>query len=132
MRRFLIVIAAVASATVLSSPAWAAGTHGHKSASCRASGTAASCSVGATVHHPGVIRAHATARRNQDVTVTWSMTCTKDKGKVSGSTSGSFTAKTPASRKLSQPFRHATSCTVSATATLAKSGHLHAWLTSRG
>jgi hypothetical protein len=137
MRRLFIMIMAAASVALLGGTAWAAGSHGHhpvahghKSASCRASGTAASCTVGATVHRPGVIRVHVTARRNQDVTVSWAVTCTR--GATSGSASGTFTARTPVSRKLSEPLRHPRTCMVSAAAKLAKSGHLHAWLTPRG
>jgi hypothetical protein len=72
---------------------------------------------------------HATSRPRQKVGVAWSVTCTK--GKKTASTSGSFTARTPASHKLRQPFRHSGSCTVTAAAQLAKTGHLHVWLTSR-
>lgn len=142
MRRLFILIATVASVAVLGGTAWAAGTsghpaarghhpvaHGHKAASCRASGTAAGCMVAATLHRPGVIRIHVTARRNQDVTVSWTMSCTK--GTTTGSTSGTFTGRTPVSRKLSEPMRHPRTCTVSAAAQLAKAGHLHAWLTPR-
>jgi hypothetical protein len=127
MRRLITVIVAASSAALIASPAWAAAAH--PASSCRASGAAATCTASATIRHPNVIRVHATATPHQKVTVTWSMTCAK--GKATKSTSGSFTAAAPVSRKLGHPFRHPGSCTVSATAQLTKSGHLHAWLTAR-
>jgi hypothetical protein len=89
------------------------------------SDAAATCTVSRAIRHPNIIRAHATARPHQKVTVTWSMTCTKRKA------TASFIARTPASRKLRQPFRHPRFCTVTAATQLASSGHLHAWLTPR-
>jgi hypothetical protein len=129
MRRLITVIALAASAALAAGPAWAAGAHTTTVAVCRASGAQASCIVTATIRHPGIIRAHATARPAQHVSVTWSMTCTS--GKSSKSATGSFTAKTPVSRILPHPFRHPSSCKVTATTRLAKTGHLHAWLTAQ-
>jgi hypothetical protein len=129
MRRLITLIVAAASAVLISSPAWAAAGHTHKTGSCHAAGTAAACTVSRAIRHPNIIRAHATARPHQKVTVTWSMTCTKRK--ATASSSGSFTARTPASRKLRHPFRHPRSCTVTVATQLASSGHLHAWLTPR-
>lgn len=130
MRRLITVIALAASAALAAAgPALAAGAHAPAIAACRASGAQASCTVTATIRHPGIIRAHATARPAQHVTVTWSMTCTS--GKASQSAMGSFTAKTPVSRILRHPFRHPASCKVTATTRLAKTGHLHAWLTDQ-
>jgi hypothetical protein len=126
---WIIVIAAAASAAISAGPAWAGGTPATTIASCRASGTQASCTVTGTIHHPTIIRAHATARTAQHVTVTWSMTCKS--GKATGITSGKFTAETPVSRILPHPFRHPGSCTVTAATQLAKTGHLHAWLTAQ-
>jgi len=127
MRRLIIVLAVAASAAISAGPAWAA--ESPTIAACRASGAQASCTVTATIRHPGIIRAHATSRPAQQVTVTWSMTCTS--GKSTASTSGSFTAETPVSRILTHPFRHPSSCKVTASAKLAKTGHLHAWLTDQ-
>ena len=129
MRRLIIVIAAAASAAIAAGPAWASGTPGPTIAACRASGAQASCTVTATIGHPGIIRAHATARPAQHVTVTWSMTCTS--GKATRTASGSFTAETPVSRILPHPFRHPASCKVTSSTRLAKTGHLHAWLTDQ-
>ena len=129
MRRLIIVIAAAASAAIMAGPAWAGGTPVATIASCRASGAQASCTVTGTIRHPTIIRAHATARPAQHVTVRWSMTCIS--GKATGTASGSFTARTPVSRILPHPFRHPRSCTVTATTRLAKTGHLHAWLTAQ-
>ncbi len=129
MRRLIIVIAVAATAAIAAGPAWASGTPAPTIAACRASGAQASCTVTATIHHPVVIRAHATSRPAQHVTVTWSMTCTS--GKATGSASGSFTAETPVSRILPHPFRHPASCKVTASTRLAKTGHLHAWLTAQ-
>jgi hypothetical protein len=129
MRRLITLLVAASSAVLISSSAWAAADHPPKASSCRASGAAASCTVTRTVHHPNVIRVHATARPNQTVSVTWSMTCTK--GKDIDTTSGSFTARTPVSHRLRPSDRHSGSCAVSATVQLAKSGHLHAWLTAQ-
>ena len=129
MRRLMIVIAVAAFAALAAGPALAAGGHATTTASCRASGAQASCTVTATIRHPGVIRAHATSRPAQHVTVTWSMTCTS--GKSSQSAMGSFIAKTPVSRILPHPFRHPSSCKVTTTTKLAKTGHLHAWLTDQ-
>ncbi len=129
MRRLITLLVAASSAVLISSPAWAAADNSHKAVSCRASGAAASCTVTRTIHHPNIIRVHATARPHQNVSVTWTMTCTK--GKDVDTTSGSFTARAPVSRKLHHSDRHANSCTVSATVTLAKTGHLHAWLTAQ-
>jgi hypothetical protein len=129
MRRLITVIALAASAALAAAPALAAGAHTTTTATCRASGAQASCTVTATIRHPGIIRAHASARPAQHVTVTWSMTCAS--GKSSRSAMGSFTAKTPVSRILPHPFRHPASCKVTATTMLAKKGHLHAWLTDQ-
>ena len=128
MRRIIILIATAASAVFISSSALAAETH-HVIASCHARGTAASCTATGTIHHPRVIRAHATARPNQKVTVHWSMTCTKRK--ATRSTHGSFTARTPVSHRLHKPFRRPDACKVTDTTTLAKKGHLHAFLTAQ-
>jgi hypothetical protein len=128
MRRLIIVLAVVGSAAISAGPAWASGTPA-TIAACRASGAQASCTVTATIGHPGIIRAHATSRPAQHVTVTWSMTCTS--GKATGTASGSFTAQTPVSRILPHPFRHPSSCKVTDTTRLAKTGHLHAWLTAQ-
>ena len=129
MRRLIVVIAVAATAAIAAGPAWASGTTVPTIAACRASGAQASCTVTATIHHPVVIRAHATARPAQHVTVTWSMTCTS--GKASRTASGSFTAETPVSRILPHPFRHPAVCKVSDSTRLAKTGHLHAWLTAQ-
>jgi hypothetical protein len=129
MRRLITVLVAATSAVLISSSAWAAAGNSHKAVSCRVSGAAASCTVSRTIHHPNVIRVHATARPHQKVSVTWSLTCTK--GKDVDTSSGSFTARAPVSRKLHIPDRHSSSCTVSATVQLAKSGHLRAWLTAQ-
>ena len=129
MRRLISVIALAASAALVAGPALAAGAPATTVAACRASGAQASCTITATIRHPGVIRAHATSRPAQHVTVTWSMTCTS--GKSSQSAMGSFTAKTPVSRILPHPFRHPSSCKVTTTTKLAKTGHLHAWLTDQ-
>ena len=127
MRRLIIVIAVAATAAIAAGPAWASGTP--TIAACHASGAQASCTVTATIHHPVLIRAHATARPAQHVTVTWSMTCTS--GKATRTASGSFTAETPVSRILPHPFRHPASCKVSASTRLAKTGQLHARLTAQ-
>jgi hypothetical protein len=129
MRRLIIVIAVAASAAIAAGPAWAGGTPVTTIAACRASGAQASCALTAKIGHPVIIRAHATARPAQHVTVTWSMTCTS--GKATGTTSGSFTAETPVSRILPHPFRHPGSCKVTASTRLAKTGHLRAWLTAQ-
>ena len=128
MRRLIIVLAVIGSAAISAGPAWASGTP-TTIAACRASGAHASCSVTATISHPGIIRAHATSRPAQHVTVTWSMTCTS--GKATRTASGSFTAQTPVSRILPHPFRHPSSCKVTDTTRLGKTGHLHAWLTAQ-
>ncbi len=128
MRRLITLLVAASSAVLISSSALAATGHA-KAISCSASGAAATCTVTRTMHHPNVIRVHATARPNQMAGVTWSMTCTK--GKDVDSTSGSFTARTPIRHRLRPSDRHSGLCLVSATVTLAKTGHLRAWLTKQ-
>jgi hypothetical protein len=129
MRRLITLVVVAASAALISSPAWAAADHAHKAGTCRAAGNAATCTVSQTIRHPNVIRVHATARPHQKVGVAWSMTCVK--GRTTASSSGSFIARTPVSRRLRTPLRHPRTCTVTATAQLAKRGHLHFWLTAR-
>jgi len=130
MKRLLtIVLAAVTSVAIITTPALAAGhpVKVHQFGSCRAQGDFATCVASGTAHHPVTIRVHVSASPSQQVDVAWDMTCSKGLG--AGGKSGQFTAGTPVNRVLHHPYKHPDMCIVSADAQLSGSGHLHVWLT---
>ena len=97
--------------------------------SCRSSGDFAICIASGTAHHPTTMYVHASARPNQRLDVSWTMTCSR--GLSAASKSGSFTARTPIRRLTPHPFRHPDSCTVAASGQLHDSGSIHVWNTYR-
>jgi hypothetical protein len=115
-----IALPAAAMASISPSTTYHAG-------SCRASGGFATCVEGGTATRPYTIYAHVAASPNQSVHVAWNMVCAKGSG--AGSRSGSFTATTPVTKKLSHPYRYPDNCTISVDAQLSHGGSLHVWTT---
>jgi hypothetical protein len=93
--------------------------------SCRASGDYAICDEAGNANEPTSIYVHVTSSPGQSVLVSWDDVCSE--GLSAASTSGQFTAHTPIDKKISHPYSHPSSCTVSAGAQLNSSGSLHVW-----
>jgi len=75
-----------------------------------------------TASHPSRIRVQVVASPNQQVSGNWEVIC--ERGFGAGSKSGSFDGRTPLTRTLPFPMSRPDSCTFSAEASLANSGHI--------
>ena len=88
----------------------------------RASGDFAIALASGHTSHPHTIKVRVTSSPHQRVSVSWTMVCSKGFG--AGSKSGDFAARTTVTRTLRMPYRHPDDCTVSASAQLARGGHV--------
>ncbi len=89
--------------------------------SCSAQGNFATCVASGTATRPVTITVSVSASPDQDVFVSWSTVCSHGTG--AGSSSGSFTARTPVSRVISHPYYQPDSCNVAAGAQLQAGGN---------
>ena len=133
IKRFVLVLAAVAAPAVLFAGSASAATHHHKAhtfAACSARGGYAICDASGTVNHPSSLWVHVRAKPQQQVSGAWDVVCSKGSGV--GDKSGTFTGKAAPTitRRMKMNYRHPDQCTVSADAQLSKNGSsIHVWLT---
>ena len=89
--------------------------------SCSAQGDYATCVASGTANKPITITVTVTSRPDQSVYVAWDTVCSQ--GTAAGTSSGSFTATTPVTRRISRPYHQPDSCTVAADAQLQRGGN---------
>jgi Ricin-type beta-trefoil lectin domain len=132
MERLSRITAAMAMTGLLAAGAIAASTAAASAStgfgSCSAQGDFATCIASGTATRPITIMVSVSASPDQDVYVSWSAVCSQGTG--AGSSSGSFTARTPVSRVISHPYYQPDSCDVAAGAQLQAGGNsIHVSLT---
>lgn len=89
--------------------------------SCGAQGDFAICTASGTATRPVTITVTVTSSPDQDVSVAWDTVCSQGDG--AGTSSGTFTARTPVSRVISHPYHQPDSCIVAADAQLQAGGN---------
>jgi len=90
------------------------------STTCSAQGDFAICTASASFNKPAALTVTVSANPSQQVSVSWTDTCSYGSG--AGSKSGSFTATAPVTRTISHPYSHPDNCIVAADAQLSGSG----------
>lgn len=97
--------------------------------SCRARGDGAGCGIGGTARDPQAIFVHVRARPRQDVSVGWSVRCSR-RGRHRRAR-GTFDLRMPVRHGLHLPYDDPAACTVTAQGVLQRHGSLHLWVTAR-
>jgi hypothetical protein len=87
-----------------------------------ASGDYAIALAGGRAAKPTAMYLRVLARPNQGVSANWTMVCSKGLG--AGSKSGGFKARTPVTRRLRMPMTRPSSCILSGSAQLNRSGRV--------
>ena len=121
-RRLRTILLIVAVALVATSSAVAAMQALRVIGRGSSSGDFATVIASGTAKRPAVLYARVTSRPRQRVTGNWTIVCSKGLG--AGSKSGSFAGRTPIQKRLRFPMRRPDSCTVSAGASLDRSGRI--------